>query len=105
MGVAGEDLIKLNSFLSERREDRVDVPIKERSLEIFGDEKRLDALRNTVLFDDGRLTLEHLRCFAVAEPMGGNAVLTREAPCLSLKMPVPGRAIVDGMRLTASFPP
>lgn len=70
VGVAGDDLLKLNAFLAESRSNRVSVPIKERSLEIFGDEKRLDALRNTVLFNEGRLTLDHLRCFTVAEPLG-----------------------------------
>jgi hypothetical protein len=70
VGVMRDDLLKLNSFLATKPVNKALVPIKERSLEIFGDEKRLDALRGTVLFDDARLTLEDLRCFAVAEPLG-----------------------------------
>lgn len=69
-GVAAADLLKLNAFLLQQPDERRSVPIKERSLEIFGDEKRLDALRNTRLFDEGRLSLESLRCFTVTEPLG-----------------------------------
>jgi Uncharacterized protein conserved in bacteria C-term(DUF2220) len=39
----------------------VRVPFRERSLELFGDEKRLDALIRTRLFTSGALTLELLR--------------------------------------------
>jgi hypothetical protein len=70
VGVRRDDLLRINSFLAVRAADMEPVPIKERSFEIFGDEKRLDALRGTVLFDDGRLTLADLCCFAVAEPLG-----------------------------------
>jgi len=38
------------------------VPVKERSFELFGDEKRLDALKPSQLFAPGRLTLDILRC-------------------------------------------
>lgn len=70
IGVSGEDLLKLNAFFANAGRHRVAVPVKERSLEIFGDEKRLDALRCTTLFDDNRLALAQLRCFPVAEPLG-----------------------------------
>jgi hypothetical protein len=43
IGVAPEDLLKLNTFFLDYNGSRTVVPIKERSLEIFGDEKRLDA--------------------------------------------------------------
>src|SRR5262245_43185572 len=53
--VAPDDLLKLNRFLlNEPRTEQI-IPIKERSLEIFGDEKRLDALLSTSLFRPGRL--------------------------------------------------
>src|SRR5438309_51326 len=43
---------------------------KVRSLEIFGDEKRLDQLmRGSALFGNGRLTPETLRCIIVSEPL------------------------------------
>jgi len=68
--VAFEDVRKLNSFLKEGGRSKLLVPIKERSLDIFGDEKRLDELyRGSVLFDEGRLTLLSLRCFVVPEPL------------------------------------
>ena len=63
------DLLKLQEFFAHGGRAKEFIPIKERSLEIFGDEKRLDALRTTILFSEGRLTLEQLCCFAVAEPL------------------------------------
>lgn len=69
LGVPGEDLLKLNQFFATGGRDRPLVPIKERSLTIFGDEKRLDALRSTVLFREERLCLADLRCESVAEPL------------------------------------
>jgi hypothetical protein len=69
LGIAPEDLIRLNEFFLNGGSQRPLIPVKERSLQIFGDEKRLDALRTTALFK-GRLTLESLRCFVVAEPLG-----------------------------------
>jgi hypothetical protein len=41
------------------------VPVKERSAEILGDEKRLDRLLKTDLFAPGALTLDALRCYPV----------------------------------------
>lgn len=60
----------IHRFLSKGGRDRPIVPIKERSLEIFGDEKRLDALLATAPFRDGRVGLEVLRCRIVVEPLG-----------------------------------
>lgn len=66
-----EELQQLNSFLATQPTERPLVPIKERSLEIFGDEKRLDALRGSSLFGTGRLDAEqNLRCEVVGEPLG-----------------------------------
>lgn len=66
-----DDLQNLNAYLARRSYERPRVPIKERSLEIFGDEKRLDALRASSLFGSGRLELElHLGCEIVGEPLG-----------------------------------
>jgi len=65
-----EDVRRLDAFLKEGGRSRLLVPIKERSLHIFGDEKRLDELyRGSALFDEGRLTLTTLRCFVVPEPL------------------------------------
>lgn len=46
--------------------DHLVVPSRERSLEVFGDEKALDRLVETALFGAGRLSLELLRCRRVA---------------------------------------
>ena len=70
-GVVPEDLLKLNTFILSDHGLRAVVPIKERSLEIFGDEKRLDALLATSLFRNGRLDMKKdLRCEIVGEPLG-----------------------------------
>jgi hypothetical protein len=70
INVAPEDLVKLNDFFLSHTSSRPVVPIKERSLEIFGDEKRLDALLSTSLFRDGRLDIEKdLSCEIVGEPL------------------------------------
>ena len=70
ISVAAEDLLLLNQFFRKPHMHRIVVPVKERSLEIFGDEKRLDALLVTSLFRSDRLTLELLQCQLVGEPLG-----------------------------------
>ena len=68
--VASDDLLKLNQFLLKELRSKAVVPIKERSLEIFGDEKRLDALVSTSLFRPGRLNwVRDLKCEIVGEPL------------------------------------
>lgn len=64
-----DELRQLNDFLQSCSGERAMVPIKERSLQLFGDEKRLDVLAGSALFCDGRLTLAQLRCEVVAEPL------------------------------------
>lgn len=61
-----EELRCIHNFLRDHPERRPIVPVKERAFQLFGDEKRLDDLRKTKLFDTGRLTLEMLRCRDVA---------------------------------------
>ena len=63
------DLQRLNEFLRDGGRERPAVPIKERSLQLLGDEKRLDALAGSALFGEGRLTLAQLRCELAAEPL------------------------------------
>jgi hypothetical protein len=67
--VAPEDLLRLNAFF-QHGGAATEMNIKERSLQVFGDEKRLDALRATTLFREDRLSLSALRCHVVAEPLG-----------------------------------
>lgn len=64
-----DELRRLNDFLRPDGVKRPVVPIKERSLQLFNDEKRLDVLADSVLFREGRLTLAQLRCEVVAEPL------------------------------------
>lgn len=45
------------------------IPARERSLEIFGDEKSLDGMMNSVFFKKGGISLQTLRCFHVPEPI------------------------------------
>jgi hypothetical protein len=56
---------QVNQWLHDSR-DHLVVPSRERSLEVFGDEKALDRLVGTALFGPGRLSLELLRCRRVA---------------------------------------
>ncbi|MGI4890090.1 MAG: Wadjet anti-phage system protein JetD domain-containing protein [Janthinobacterium lividum] len=60
--VINEYLLRNRNFLSQ-------VPIKERSLEIFGDEKRLDVMRSSNTLFSGRLSLETLGAFVVPPPL------------------------------------
>src|SRR6266705_6309959 len=65
-----EDLLRLNSFFKDRNSQRQIVPIKERSLQIFGDEKRLDLLLGSAIFRPDRLSLDLLKCEIIGEPFG-----------------------------------
>lgn len=70
-GLSREDMAVLEAiarFLSSGGERRPVVPVQERSLALFGDEKRLDALRGGRLFASGRLTLDLLRCAPAPPP-------------------------------------
>ena len=65
------DLQAINTFLvSVYGMNLLSVPTKERSLQIFGDEKRLDELRKggSALFE-GRISLDDLKCYPVAPPL------------------------------------
>ena len=84
--VRHDDLLKLQKFFANGGRDQKPIPLKERSLQIFGDEKRLDALfRGSSLFADGRLTLEQLRCFSVAEPLAWERGPASEAPLMVIE--------------------
>ncbi len=65
-GQTGE-LEAINRFLRDRPDAPV-IPIRERSLELFDDEKRLEQLARTDWFGPERLRLEQLRCEIVAPP-------------------------------------
>lgn len=60
----------INEWLKTDPSLSIIVPIKERSLEIFGDEKRLDQLRSgKVALFDGKLTLPALGCRVCPIPL------------------------------------
>lgn len=59
----------INTFLLRRRGRFRMVPIKERSLEIFGDEKRLDAMQSRGALFGGRLPLAAIGAFQVPLPL------------------------------------
>lgn len=62
-------LRRVHEFLASGGAARCMVPVKERSVELFGDEKKLDDLRGGALFRSGRLSLGLLRCFQVSPPL------------------------------------
>ena len=81
-----DDLLKLNSFLASGGRDRQPVPVKERSLQIFGDEKRLDSLfRSSSIFAEGCLTLEQLRCFVAPEPLAWERGPSSDGPIIVIE--------------------
>jgi hypothetical protein len=64
------ELWQLNQFLKDHRQAKEIVPIKERSLQIFDDEKRLDVLLSSSLFRPDRLDLgKHLGCEVIGVPL------------------------------------
>lgn len=67
-------LVQINAFLLNQDQFDYLVPLKERSLQICGDEKRLDAFRtsNTHLFKD-LLALEHIGAFHAEAPLAYEA--------------------------------
>jgi len=64
-----DDLLRVQRFLATGGRERPVVPSRERSLELFGDEKRLDALSRTGLFGPDRLSWALLRCEPFSPPM------------------------------------
>ena len=69
--VRRRDLQAINVFLLAMRDRSLcPVPTRERSLQVFGDEKRLDQLRKggSSLFE-GRVSLDDLKCYPVAPPL------------------------------------
>lgn len=62
-------LERINEFLLRRRGSFALVPIKERSLEIFGDEKKLDSMCDGDALFGGRLPLAAIGCFRVPLPL------------------------------------
>ena len=64
-----EDLVSINTWLARNTETTPVLPMRYRSAEIFGDEKRLEALTRTSAFSTGRLSLELLRAVRRDAPL------------------------------------
>ncbi|MGC1481473.1 MAG: hypothetical protein WA771_13300 [Chthoniobacterales bacterium] len=75
-----EVLLRIQNFLVGGGRTRPMVPAKERSVELFGEEKRLERLRTGPLFGEGRITLDLLRCFVVLPPLVFEALPSGGAP-------------------------
>lgn len=72
----------INAWLIQRRGRFLRVPLRERSLEIFGDEKYLDArVRGNALFA-GRLPLSVIGAFTVPHPLPYRAAHAPNCPLL-----------------------
>lgn len=61
-------LRRVSDYLRDRPDPPIRVPSRIRSFELFGDEKRLDALVGTRLFRLGILTLDLLDCYPTSPP-------------------------------------
>jgi hypothetical protein len=62
-----EDVMRIHEFFKNGGAHSPIVPTKERSWQIFGNEKRLDELHCGQFFEGGRLTLDLLRCRSVTQ--------------------------------------
>jgi hypothetical protein len=61
-------LVAINSWIARHPAQPRALPHRERSLQIFGEEKRLEELLGTPLFRPGRLSLELLAAYVVHPP-------------------------------------
>ncbi len=68
-GVWHEELLAVQNWLRNRSAGAQVVALRERSVEIFGDEKRLDGMLGTKLFAVGRLSLNLLKCYLPTVPI------------------------------------
>lgn len=69
-------LDRVNGWLRDGGRDQEAIPLRERSYELFGDEKRLDSLAATRLFARGVVTFELLRAFPTPPPLAVRQVGT-----------------------------
>jgi len=86
VNVPFEDLRAIDGYLAYVSGNEIPLPIKERSLELFGDEKRLDELfRSSVIFGDDRLGLEDLGCYLVPEPLPWSRGALCDGPIIAIE--------------------
>ncbi len=75
-----EQLRLVNNWLRDQGRQSDVIPLRERSLEVLGHEKALDALLTTSVFAPDRLTLDRLRTFRTHPPLA--AVRVGDGPVL-----------------------
>lgn len=69
------DLVAINDWLVRTRDTQQPVlPMRYRSVQLFGDEKRLETMARTSLFGPGRLSLDTLACVRLPPPLAAAAV-------------------------------
>jgi hypothetical protein len=69
------DLVAINTWLIRTRGQQVRaLPMRYRSVQLFGDEKHLEALARTSLFGSGRLSLDMLACVRRPPPLAAARV-------------------------------
>jgi hypothetical protein len=64
-----DTVARVDAFLRDEGSSRPLVPHRERSVELFGNEKRLDRLLRSKMFTTGALTLDLLRCYVAPLPL------------------------------------
>jgi hypothetical protein len=70
-----DDLVAINSWLvATKGGQALEVPMRYRSVELFGDEKRLETIMRTNLFGDSRLSLTLLACARIPPPLAAARV-------------------------------
>jgi hypothetical protein len=80
-----ETAFKINEFLIARRHNLIPVPLRERSLQIFGNEKKLDSLARDGALFSGRLPLSVIGAFEVEHPLSYRASGVAGKPVLVIE--------------------
>lgn len=75
-----EELRAVQDWLRSGGAAKPMVAVRERSVEIFGDEKRIDRLLGTTAFKPGNLSLEMLRCYLPTFPVILRKLLDQTSP-------------------------
>jgi Uncharacterized protein conserved in bacteria C-term(DUF2220) len=69
------DLVAINTWLAQTRGTCTPLlPMRYRSAQVFGDEKRMEAMARTGLFGPGRLSMELLACQRLPPPLAAAEV-------------------------------
>ena len=69
------ELVAINTWLARNRGDPTPMlPMRYRSAQVFGDEKRLETMARTALFGPGRLSMELLACQRIPPPLAAAKV-------------------------------